>query len=73
MRLANYLLNWLEKYKKGKIRPSSYERYQFCLQLLCKDEIAHMDVRSVRLEDIQMYVNRLEAMSASTIKNSDCC
>ena len=68
MLLANYALNWLETYKKGKIRPSSYERYQFCLQLLCKDELAHMDVRSIRLEDIQMYVNRLEAMSASTIK-----
>ena len=68
MLLANYALNWLETYKKGKIKPSSYERYQFCLQLLCKDEISHMDVRSIRLEDIQMYVNRLEDMSASTIK-----
>ena len=68
MLLANYALNWLETYKKGKIRPSSYERYQFCLQLLCKDELAHMDVRAIRLEDIQMYVNRLGDMSASTIK-----
>ena len=68
MPLANYMLSWLEKYKKGKIRPSSYERYQFCLQLLCKDELAHMDIRSIRLEDIQEYVNRLEDMSASTIK-----
>ena len=68
MLLADYALNWLETYKKGKIRPSSYERYQFCLQLLCKDELAHMDIRSIRLEDIQMYVNRLEDMSASTIK-----
>ena len=68
MLLADYALNWLETYKKGKIRPSSYERYQFCLQLLCKDELAHMDVRSIRLEDIQMYVNRPEDMSASTIK-----
>ena len=68
MLLADYALNWLETYKKGKIRPSSYERYQFCLQLLCKDDLAHMDVRAIRLEDIQMYVNRLEDMSASTIK-----
>ena len=66
--LADYMLNWLEKFKKGKIRPSSYERYQFCLQLLCKDELAQMDIRAIRLEDIQEYVNRLEAMSASTIK-----
>ena len=66
--LADFMLNWLEKYKKGKIRPSSYERYQFCLQLLCKDELAQMDVRAIRLEDIQEYVNRLEDMSASTIK-----
>ena len=62
------MLNWLEKFKKGKIRPSSYERYQFCLQLLCKDELAHMDIRSIRLEDIREYINRLEDMSASTIK-----
>ena len=68
MLLASYTLNWLETYKRGKIRPSSFERYRFCLQLLCKDEIAHMDVRSIRLEDIQMYVNRLDALSASTIK-----
>jgi integrase len=68
MMLANYVLNWLDTYKKGKIRPSSYERYQFCLQLLCKDELAHMDIRTLRLEDIQIYVNRLETMSASTIK-----
>ena len=27
-----------------------------------------MDIRSIRLEDIQMYVNRLDDMSASTIK-----
>ncbi len=66
--LADYMLNWLEKFKKGKIRPSSFERYQFCLQLLCKDDLAHMDIRSIRLEDIQMYVNRLDDMSASTIK-----
>ena len=68
MLLANYALGWLETYKKGKIRPSSYERYQFCLQLLCKDEIAHMDIRMIRLESVQMYINRLEAMSASTVK-----
>jgi len=68
MRLADYALSWLETYKKGKIRPSSYERYQFCLQLLCKDELAHMDVRAIRLEDVQMYINRLDAMSASTVK-----
>ncbi len=66
--LADYMLNWLERFKKGKIRPSSYERYQFCLQLLCKDELAQMDVRAIRLEHIQEYVNRLEDMSASTIK-----
>ena len=68
MLLADYALNWLETYKKGKIRPSSYERYQFCLQLLCKDELAHMDVRAIRLEDVQMYINRLDTMSASTVK-----
>ena len=33
------------------------------------DEMAHMDVRSIRLEDIQEYVNRLEDMSASTSKS----
>ena len=68
MLLANYSLNWLETFKKGKIRPSSFERYQFCLKLLCEDALAHMDIRSIRLEDIQMYVNRLEDLSASTIK-----
>ena len=68
MLLADYMLNWLETFKKGKIRPSSYERYQFCLQLLCKDELAHMDIRAIRLEHVQEYVNRLEDMSASTIK-----
>jgi integrase len=66
--LADYMLNWLEKFKKGKVRPSSYERYQFCLQLLCKDELAQMDIRAIRLEHVQEYVNRLEDMSASTIK-----
>ena len=68
MMLADYALSWLETYKKGKIRPSSYERYQFCLQLLCKDELAHMDIRVIRLENVQMYINRLDAMSASTVK-----
>ena len=66
--LADFTLNWLETFKKGKIRPSSYERYQFCLQLLCKDELAQMDIRAIRLEQVQEYINRLEAMSASTIK-----
>ena len=67
--LANYMLNWLEKYKLGKVRPTSYARYQFCLQLLCKDGLAHMDIREIKLEHIQEYVNRLEAeLSASTIK-----
>ena len=61
MLLADYALNWLETFKKGKIRPSSYERYQFCLKLLCEDALA-------RLEHVQGYVNRLDAMSASTIK-----
>jgi len=68
MLLADYALSWLETYKKGKIRPSSYERYQFCLQLLCRDELALMDIRAIRLEHVQEYVNRLEDMSASTIK-----
>ena len=68
MPLADYTLNWLETFKKGKIRPSSYERYQFSLQLLCRDELAHMDIRAIRLEDVQGYINRLEAMSASTTK-----
>ena len=65
--------NWLETFKRGKIRPSSLERYLFCLQLLCKDEIAHMDVRAIRLEDVQGYINRLNAMSASTVKSKSCC
>ena len=68
MLLANYALHWLETFKKGKIRPSSYERYQYSLQLLCRDEIAHADIREIKLEDIQRYINRLESMSASTIK-----
>ncbi len=67
--LADYMLNWLEKYKLGKVRPTSYARYQFCLQLLCKDDLAHMDIREIKLEHIQEYINRLEAeLSASTIK-----
>ena len=66
--LADYTLNWLETFKRGKIRPSSYERYQFCLQLLCKDDLAHVDIRTIKLEDVQGYINRLDSMSASTIK-----
>jgi hypothetical protein len=58
--LADFTLNWLETFKKGKIRPISYERYQFCLQLLCKDELAQMDIRAIRLEQVQEYINRLE-------------
>lgn len=69
MLLANYMLNWLERYKQNKVRPSSYARYRFCLQLLCKDDLAHMDVREIKLEHIQEYINRLEEeLSASTIK-----
>ena len=68
MLLAGYALNWLETFKRGKIRPSSFERYMFCLKLICEDEIAHMDVWEIRLEHVQGYVNRLEDMSASTIK-----
>ena len=61
-------LNWLETFKRGKIRPSSFERYLFSLKLLCDDALAHMDVREIRLEHVQGYVNRLEVMSASSIK-----
>jgi integrase len=68
MLLANYALGWLERFKRGKVRPSSYERYQFCLKLLCEDALAHLDIRAIRLEDIQEYINRLDSMSASTIK-----
>lgn len=68
MLLANYSLNWLETFKRGKIRPSSYERYQFCLKLLCQDALAHMDVREIRLEHVQGYINRLDSMSGSTVK-----
>ena len=68
MLLADYALNWLETFKRGKIRPSSFERYLFSLKLLCDDALAHMDVRDIRLEHVQGYINRLEAMSASTIK-----
>ena len=68
MLLADYALNWLETFKRGKIRPSSFERYLFSLKLLCDDALAHMDVREIRLEHVQGYVNRLEDMSASTIK-----
>lgn len=67
--LANCMLNWLEKYKLGKVHPTSYARYSFCLQLLCKDELAHMDIPEIKLEHIQEYINRLKAeLSASTIK-----
>ena len=68
MLLADYALNWLETFKRGKIRPSSFERYLFSLKLLCDDALAHMDVREIRLEHVQGYINRLEDMSASTIK-----
>ena len=68
MLLAGYALNWLETFKRGKIRPSSFERYMFCLKLICEDENAHMDVWEIRLGHVQGYVNRLEDMSASTIK-----
>ena len=45
-----------------------YAIIQPVAKLLCKDELAQMDIRSIRLEHVQEYVNRLEDMSASTIK-----
>lgn len=36
-----------------------------------RGELAQMDIRAIRLEHVEKYVNRLEDMSASRSRN--CC
>lgn len=57
-------MSWLETYKKGSIRPSAYEHYQFCLPLLCKDEIAN---NGPRLENQALHTHSLTTCLFSII------
>lgn len=43
--LAACMLNWPQKFKLWKVHAILYARRQFYLQVLCKDELAYMDIR----------------------------
>jgi integrase len=57
---GEYLLRWLELYKSGKVRLSTYETYLDYIERLIIPELGHIALAELTTDDIQRFSNRLQ-------------
>lgn len=57
IKLSKYIEYWLEKYKKGKIEPSSYERLESVYIHQIKDTIGQIKLCNLTTDDIQTLID----------------
>jgi len=70
MILTDYILAWLDLFKKNTVKPASYDRLVTSFNALKPYKIAQMKIGDISFFDIQAYVNELTAngYSMTTIK-----
>ena len=68
--LSECVKEWMEKYKRNSVKPSTYDRLETSYKALQKYPIAEMDILNIKAEDIQNFVNQMveEGYALSTIK-----
>lgn len=68
--LSEDILNWMEKYKRHSIKPTTYDRLETSLSALTQYPISHMETRDITTEDLQNFINTLvhDGYALSTIK-----
>ncbi|MCX7884095.1 MAG: tyrosine-type recombinase/integrase [Caloramator sp.] len=69
--LGNWLNTWLFEYKKGSLRPSTLQSYEYLIRYHISPSLGHYKLKELRPEHLQvMYNTKLnEGLSAKTIKN----
>jgi len=69
--LAQWLQEWLDKYKKVKIKPSTYELYESLIKIIINPELGNIPLKDLRPIQIQSFYNKLyeeEKYSSSTVR-----
>ena len=68
--LSENIKEWMVKYKKNSVKPTTYDRLETSYNAMLNYSIAHMDISNLETEDIQNYINKLVAdgYALSTIK-----
>ncbi|NPV29478.1 MAG: hypothetical protein HPY58_07450 [Firmicutes bacterium] len=53
--LGEWLATWLESYKKMKVRPTTYENYEYIIRVHIKPNIGFIPLRQLQASDLQRF------------------
>lgn len=71
-----YLLNWLQTYKKGTVKLSSYDAIERTIRHQIAPNIGMIQIQQLTSDDIQRFLNKLkdgDKYSHSTVKKAHDC
>lgn len=74
--LGDYLLNWLQTYKKGTVKLSSYDALENTIRNQIIPNIGMIQLQQISSDDIQSFLNKLkeeDGYSHSTVKKAHDC
>lgn len=74
--LETYLLNWLQTYKKGTVKLSSYDALERTIRNQIAPNIGMIQLQQLTSDDIQSFLNKLkdkDGYSHSIVKKSHDC
>jgi integrase len=69
MTLGEWLDTWLQKYKKPRVRPSTFDSYEMLVRRHLKPALGHIALTDLRPEHVQHYCNekRQQGLEVQTI------
>lgn len=70
--VKDYMESWLVNVKKNELKPKSYDRLEQTLTLDVYPNIGHLQLQSIKADDVQAMVNKLknDGRALSTIKKA---
>ena len=68
--LAQAIQEWMEKYKRNSVKPTTYDRLETSFETLKNYRIAHMGILEITSEDLQDFINTMveDGYALTTIK-----
>ncbi len=72
MTVEEWLLLWIQEYKKRSVKLSTYRRYIDTLKLEIAPLLGHYKLKDLKIEIVQRFINQLsdKGLSHSTIRKA---
>lgn len=68
--LSECIKEWMEKYKRNSVKPTTYDRLETSYKAMLRYKISYIGILDLKTEDIQEYINEMvkDGYALTTIK-----